>query len=54
MAVSTWLSPTLPDEQAEPADKATPSRSKAIWPVSDFSPGKVKKLVFATLATDAP
>ncbi|MDZ7927488.1 MAG: hypothetical protein U5L46_10550 [Agrobacterium sp.] len=30
IAVSTWLSPTLPDEQAEPADSATPSISKAI------------------------
>ena len=31
-----------------PADKAMPSRSKAICPVSAFSPGRWKKLVLPT------
>jgi hypothetical protein len=39
IAFSTWLGPTLPDEQAEPADKATPARSKAICTVSALAPG---------------
>ena len=39
IAFSTWLGPTLPDEQADPADSATPARSKAICAVSAFMPG---------------
>ena len=36
IAESTWLGPTFPDEQADPADSAIPARSKAICTVSAF------------------
>src|SRR6185312_4470807 len=48
MAFSTWLGPTLPDEQAEPAESATPARSKAICAVSAFMPGIAKNVVLAS------
>ena len=47
IAFRTWLGPTLPDEQAEPADSATPARSKAICAVSALMPGMAKKTVLA-------
>src|SRR5947209_16331428 len=42
IAESTWDGWTLPEEQAEPDDTATPSRSKPITAVSAFRPGAVK------------
>src|SRR5690606_24577828 len=45
MAANTWLGPTLPDEHAEPADKAIPARSNAICTVSAFCSCKEKKVV---------
>ena len=39
IAASTWLGPTLPDEQAAPALTITPSRSSAMTWVSAGTPG---------------
>src|SRR5690606_8161024 len=38
IAASTWLGATLPDEQADPEDTETPSRSSAITSVSAGTP----------------
>ncbi len=46
MAASTCERPTLPDEQAEPDETATPCRSSAISSVSAENPGTAKQLVF--------
>jgi hypothetical protein len=54
MALRTWLGPTRPDEQADPAESATPARSKAICAVSALTPGIAKKVVFASLGADRP
>jgi len=45
MAASTWDGATLPDEQAEPEETATPSRSKAITRVSALAPGIATSVV---------
>src|SRR5580700_7398668 len=45
IASSTWDGCTLPEEQAEPEDTATPSRSKPITAVSAFSPGTANSVV---------
>ena len=38
IASSTWLAPTLPDEQAAPALTAMPARSSAMTSVSALGP----------------
>ena len=50
MAASTCEACTLPDEQAEPDDTATPSRSKAIIAVSAFMPGTANSVVLGSRA----
>src|SRR3712207_8026562 len=45
MASSTCDRLTFPDEQAEPEDRATPARSKAINAVSALRPGMAKAKV---------
>src|SRR3954447_10069287 len=45
IADNTWDGCTLPEEQADPEDTATPSRSKPITAVSAFRPGAVKRTV---------
>ena len=44
----------MPDEQAEPDDTATPSRSKAISAVSAVSPGTAKSVVLGSRGAAAP
>ena len=51
MACSTCDGWTLPDEQAEPEDTATPARSKPITAVSAFRPGTVNSVVFGSRGT---
>ena len=48
MAASTCEGATLPDEQAEPDDTATPSRSKAMIAVSAYMPSAVNSVVLGT------
>ena len=43
---STWLGPTLPEEQAAPALTMTPSRSSAMTWVSAATPGMAIAAVF--------
>lgn len=45
IAASTWLAPTLPDEQAEPEETARPRRSSPIIATAFFNPGTAKLLV---------
>src|SRR5215211_1948904 len=54
MAVSTCEAATLPDEQADPDDTATPARSRAISAVSALTPGTAKKVVLGNRSTPAP
>src|SRR3954466_6229964 len=54
MAESTWDRFTFPDEQAEPEDRATPWRSKAIRAVSARRPGIAKVKVFGSRSALAP
>ena len=53
MASSTWEGWTLPEEQAEPEETATPSRSKPITAVSALRPGAVNSVVFGSRGTSA-
>ena len=53
IAASTWLGATLPDEQADPEDTATPARSSAITSVSAGTPGIAKHSVCGKRATPA-
>ena len=50
MAASTCEGVTLPEEQAEPDDSATPSTSKAATMVSAERPGRAKAIVLPTRA----
>ena len=54
IAASTWLGPTLPDEQAAPALTMTPSRSSAMTCVSAATPGIASAVVFGKRGTAAP
>ena len=54
IAASTWLGPTLPDEQAEPDDTATPSRSSRISSVAAARPGTAKASVLGSRGAAAP
>ncbi len=54
MAPRTWEAETLPDEQADPEDTATPARSSAITAVSALTPGTEKADVLGSRATFAP
>ena len=51
MASKTCEGCTLPEEQAEPEETATPARSKPITAVSAFSPGTVNSVVFGRRGT---
>ena len=42
MALSTWLGPTLPDEQADPDETEIPLRSSPIIATEFLSPGTAK------------
>src|SRR5436190_23190579 len=48
MAASTCDGWTLPEEQAAPADTATPSRSNAMTAVSAFIPGTANNVVLGS------
>ena len=48
IAASTWLGPTLPEEQAAPALIMTPSRSSAITWVSADAPGIASAVVLGS------
>src|SRR5262249_37892387 len=54
IAVSTWLCRTLPDEHAEPALTAKPSRSSAITSVSAFIPDAAIQIVFGKRGASSP
>ncbi len=54
MAASTCEGATLPDEQAEPDDTATPSRSKPITSVSALPPGIATSVVLGSRSASAP
>ena len=54
MAASTCEGVTLPEEQAEPEDSATPSTSKAATMVSAERPGRAKAIVLPTRAASQP
>ena len=53
IAASTWLGATLPDEQADPDDTATPAKSIAITRVSAGTPGIARQRVWGKRATPA-
>src|SRR5690606_41757026 len=50
----TRLAPTLPDEQADPAEIETPARSNAMSAVSALTPGMAKKTVLGRRASPSP
>ena len=54
IAASTWLGPTLPEEQAAPALTMTPSRSSAMTWVSAATPGIAIAEVFGRRGAAAP
>ena len=54
MAVSTWDALTLPDAQADPAETATPARSRFIINTRASRPGTAKHTVFGNLGTPLP
>src|SRR3954451_382393 len=54
IALSTWLGPTLPDEQAAPALTITPSRSSAMICVSEATPGSASAVVLGRRGAAAP
>src|SRR5664279_3500131 len=54
MAARTCEACTLPDEQAEPEDTATPLRSKEIIAVSAFMPGTAKSVVLGKRGAPCP
>ena len=54
MASSTCERRTLPEEQAEPDDTATPARSKAISAVSALRPGTAKAQVLGSREAPEP
>src|SRR5581483_10793749 len=54
IACSTWLGPTLPEEQAAPALTITPARSSAITWVSAAMPGSAIAEVFGRRGAAAP
>ena len=54
IAASTWLGATLPDEQAEPDETATPSRSSAITSVSAAIPSTPTQSVCGSRGAPAP
>src|SRR5262249_42912550 len=54
IACSTWLGPTLPEEQAAPALTMTPSRSSAMTWVSAETPGSAIALVLGNLSARDP
>ena len=45
---------TLPDEQAEPDDTATPARSKAMSAVSAVPPGHREEVVLGRRSSPSP
>src|SRR5690606_20903224 len=54
MANRTWLTLTLPDEQAEPDETDTPCRSSAIMAVALLRPGMAKLTTLPTRSASAP
>src|SRR5258708_35981066 len=54
IAASTWLGPTLPEEQAAPALTMTPSRSSAMTWVSAGVPGHAVAGAFGKRCAGAP
>src|SRR5260370_21826544 len=54
MAASTCEDWTLPEEQAAPADTATPARSKAMTAVSALMPGTAHNVVLGNRSSPAP
>ncbi len=54
IAASTCDLRTLPDEQAEPDETATPARSSEISAVSAFTPSTAKQVVLGKRGTAAP
>ena len=54
IASRTWDRPTLPEEQAEPEDTATPPRSSAIISRSALTPGMLNALVLGSRGRPAP
>ena len=54
IAVRTCETDTFPDEQADPDETDTRSRSKAISAVSAEIPGTAKQLVFASRSASSP
>ncbi len=54
MAASTCDGRTFPEEQADPDERAIPSRSKAISAVSALSPGMANAKVFGNRRVPAP
>src|SRR6201993_1724167 len=48
IAASTCEGCTLPEEQADPDETATPSRSKAITAVSALIPARANRVVFGS------
>src|SRR5215467_821997 len=54
MAARTWDAATLPDEHAEPDDRAKPIRSRLIRAVSARSPGAANRLVLGNRSALRP
>src|SRR5689334_3911107 len=54
IALSTWLGPTLPDEQADPDDTETPFKSRPIIATEFLSPGIAKSSVLPIRSDFSP